>query len=79
MTQVHPEDAAQLLQGQHLLLLLPAGALRLAAALGGGVAVQAGGGARRVGHGLLTQLPGIYKKKERGETNEFNLDFNREL
>lgn len=65
VTQVHPEDAAQLLQSQHLLLLLPPRAMWLAAALRGGVAVQAGGRARRVGHGLLTQLPGIEKNKQK--------------
>lgn len=59
VTQVHPENAAQLLQRQHLLLLLPPGALRLAAVVGGGVAVQAGGGAHGLGHGLMVaQLPG---------------------
>lgn len=59
VTQVHPENAAQLLQRQHLLLLLPPGAMQLAAVVGGGVAVQAGGGAHRLGHGLMVaQLPG---------------------
>ncbi|KAG7266776.1 hypothetical protein CRUP_007459 [Coryphaenoides rupestris] len=60
-----PEHATQLLQSQHLLLLLPAHALRLTAALGGGVAVQAGGGAYRGGHGLVAHLPGN-KNKNRG-------------
>lgn len=56
VTQVHPKNAAQLLQGQHLLLLLPPHTLRLAAALGQSVAIQAGGRAGGVGHGLLAQL-----------------------
>lgn len=75
VTQVHPKDAAQLLQSQHLLLLLPPRAMWLAAALGRGVAVQAGGRARRVGHGLLTQLPGIEKKQKthKGFPMNFNL------
>lgn len=54
VTQVHSENTAQLLQSQNLLLLLPSHALRLAAALGGGVAIKAGGGADRVSHWLFT-------------------------
>lgn len=62
VTQVHPENAAQLLQRQHLLLLLPPGALQLAAVVGGGVAVQAGGGAHGLGHGLVVALlPGGHR------------------
>lgn len=56
VSQVHSEHATQLLYSQNLLLLFPSHAQRLAA-LGEGVAVQTGGGACRVSHGLITHLP----------------------
>lgn len=74
MTQVHPENATQLLQSQHLLLLLPPGALRLAAVLRGGVAVQAGGRAYGLRHGLITQLPGSVLGMEETKFTYLHLD-----
>lgn len=68
VTQVHPENTTQLLQGQQLLLLFPPRALRLATALRWRMTVQAGCGTDWVGHGLLTKLP---KKNKQEKDNEF--------
>lgn len=56
VSQVHTENSTQLFYSQNLLLLFPSHDLRLTA-LREGVAVQTGGGACRVSHGLITHLP----------------------
>lgn len=59
LAKVHTKDPADLLEGKHLLLLVPPGILRLpVVVLEVGVGVEAGGRAGGAGHVVVTRLPG---------------------